>query len=106
MNRLFGWGLAILALAWAAPANAEPKDEPRAPREAEQTEKAEKVIREADKVVVRKKTTVNFNDVRLEGELTGPDGGYVPGREATEFDSLLEPRKDFLQELEKSAEGL
>lgn len=65
-----------------------------------------KVVQEPDKVVVRKKTTVDFNDVRLEGELTKPEGGYVPGREATHFDNLLKPREDFLQELEKSAEGL
>jgi len=99
MNRIIGWGVAILALAWATPAVAEPK----APRE---TEKTEKVIREADRVVVRKNTTVDFNDVRLDGELTRPEGGYVPGREATHFDNLLKPRKDFLPELEKSGEGL
>jgi len=96
MNRMFGWGLAILALAWAAPAGAEPKP----------TRESERVIREADRVVVKKKTTVDFNDVRVEGELAGPEGGYVPGRDATQFESLLQPRKDFLIELEKSADGL
>lgn len=99
MNRIIGWGVAILALAWATPAVAEPE----APRE---NEKNERVVREADRVVVRKNTTVDFNDVRLDGELTRPEGGYVPGREATHFDSLLKPRQDFLPELEKSGEGL
>ncbi|HEY0840426.1 MAG TPA: hypothetical protein VGD74_09600 [Vulgatibacter sp.] len=85
------WGIVCGVAAWALAlgAAAEPK-----------------IVQEPDREVVRKKTTVDFNDVRLDGELTKPEGGYVPGREETHFDNLLKPRKDFLQELEKSAEGL
>ena len=32
-----------------------------------------KVVREPDKVVVRKKTVIDFNDVTVEGELTRPE---------------------------------
>lgn len=62
-------------------------------------------IREPDREVVRSTTKVDFNEFQLEGELTRPQGGYVPSREQSQFDSLLKPRQDFLPELERSAEG-
>ncbi len=65
-----------------------------------------KMVHEPDRVVVKKSTTVDFNDVTMEGELIRPEGDYVPGRDPTHFDSLLKRRDNFLPELEKSAEGL
>ena len=47
-----------------------------------------KVIQEADKVVVRKRTVIDFNDVTVEGELTKPEGSYVLNRNRTRFRSL------------------
>ncbi len=66
----------------------------------------DKVIREADKVVYKKKTVVDFNDVTLEGELTKPEGSYLLNRKKTKFSSLIKMRDNFLPELQKSADNL
>jgi len=66
----------------------------------------DKVIREADKVVYKKKTVVDFNDVTLEGELTRPEGSYLLNRKKTKFSSLIKMRDNFLPELQKSADNL
>jgi hypothetical protein len=71
-----------------------------------QDKPAVKVIREADKVVVRKKTVIDFNDVTVEGELTRPEGSYVLDRNRTHFNSLIRLRDDFNPELQKSADNL
>ena len=65
-----------------------------------------KVIQEPDKVVVRKKTVIDFNDVTVEGELTRPDGSFVLDRTRTHFNSLIRLRDDFNPELQKSADNL
>jgi hypothetical protein len=65
-----------------------------------------KVIHEADKVVVRKRTVIDFNDVTVEGELTKPEGSYVLDRNRTRFPSLIRLRDDFNPELQKSADNL
>ncbi|MGZ6125989.1 MAG: hypothetical protein ACXWLR_13565, partial [Myxococcales bacterium] len=61
-----------------------------------------KVVQEPDKVVVRKKTVIDFNDVTVEGELTKPEGSYVLDRTRTRFNSLIRLRDDFNPELQKS----
>ena len=65
-----------------------------------------KVIQEADKVVVRKRTVIDFNDVTVEGELTKPEGSYVLNRSSTRFLSLIRMRDNFNPELQKSADNL
>jgi hypothetical protein len=65
-----------------------------------------KVVQEPDKVVVRKKTVIDFNDVTVEGELTKPEGSYVLDRSRTHFNSLMRLRDDFNPELQKSADNL
>jgi hypothetical protein len=65
-----------------------------------------KVVQEPDKVVVRKKTVIDFNDVTVEGELTKPEGSYVLDRTRTHFNSLIRLRDDFNPELQKSADNL
>ena len=65
-----------------------------------------KVVQEADKVVVRKRTVIDFNDVTVEGELTKPEGSYVLDRTRTRFPSLIRLRDDFKPELQKSADNL
>jgi len=65
-----------------------------------------KVIREADKIVVRKRTVIDFNDVTVEGELTKPEGSYVLDRSRTRFRSLVRLRENFNPELQKSADNL
>jgi len=68
--------------------------------------KSVKVIQEPDKVVVRKKTVIDFNDVTVEGELTRPEGSYLLNRGRTQFQSLIRLRENFNPELQKSADNL
>src|SRR5689334_16477523 len=65
-----------------------------------------KVVQEPDKVVVRKRTVIDFNDVTVEGELTRPEGSYVLNRNRTRFPSLIRLRDNFNPELQKSADNL
>ena len=73
---------------------------------AEAGKTAPKVIQEADKVVVRKRTVIDFNDVNVEGELTKPEGSYLLNRNKTRFQSLIKLRDNFNPELQKSADNL
>jgi hypothetical protein len=66
----------------------------------------EKVIHEADKTIVRKKTVIDFTDVAVEGDLTKPEGSYVLDRNKTRFQSLVKVRDNFVPELQKSADNL
>ena len=65
-----------------------------------------RVVQEADKVVIRKRTVIDFGDVTVEGELTKPEGSYLLNRNRTRFQSLIKLRKDFNPELQKSADNL
>lgn len=66
----------------------------------------EKVIHEADKTVVRKRSVVDFTDVAVEGDLTKPEGSYVLDRNRTAFQSLIRVRDSFAPELQKSVDRL
>ena len=76
------------------------------PARAEDDNTKGKVIQEADKVVVRKRTVIDFNDVTVEGELTKPEGSYLLNRNKTRFQSLIRLRDNFNPELQKSADNL
>ena len=93
MRRLAA-AVAMVAL-WAGPALAE-----------EEPNTQVKVIQEEDKVVVRKKTTIDFTDMAVEGELTKPEGSYVLNRKKTDFQSLIRVRDNFNPELQKSVDNL
>jgi hypothetical protein len=93
MRRLAA-AVAVVAL-WAGPAFAE---------ESQQTQV--KVIQEEDRVVVRKKTNIDFTDMAVEGELTKPEGSYVLNRKKTDFQSLIRVRDNFNPELQKSVDNL
>ena len=88
--------LALLAAPAFAQDKAAAKDDPKGP----------KVVQEADKVVVRKRTVIDFNDVTVEGELTKPEGSYLLNRNKTRFQSLIRLRDNFNPELQKSADNL
>jgi hypothetical protein len=91
------------ALAAAVPARAEDSQA----QEAGTPPKAgPRVVREADKILVRKRTVIDFNDMTIEGELTRPDGSYLLNRRRTHFPSLLKLRDNFNPELQKSADNL
>jgi hypothetical protein len=89
---------AALALALALPAGAAEEAKAKAP--------GVKVIQEPDKVVVRKRTVIDFGDVTVEGELTRPEGSYLLNRSKTRFQSLIKLRDNFNPELQKSADNL
>lgn len=88
MKRLFA-GLAILSVALSSTAFAQ-----------------DKVTREADKTVFRKKTTIDFTDVAIDGELTKPEGSYSVSKKKTTFKTLIKVRDNFNPELQKSVENL
>ena len=87
MKRLFA-GLAVMAL-MSTPALAD-----------------DKVTKEADKTVFRKKTTIDFTDVAIDGELTKPEGSYSVSKKKTTFKTLIKVRDNFNPELQKSVENL
>jgi hypothetical protein len=86
----------VAASLCAAPAAAQEGAAPKGP----------KIVQEADKVVVRKRTVIDFNDVTVEGELTKPEGSYLLNRSKTRFQSLIKLRDNFNPELQKSADNL
>lgn len=88
MKRLFA-GLAILSVSLSSAAFAQ-----------------DKVTREADKTVFRKKTTIDFTDVAIDGELTKPEGSYSVSKKKTTFKTLIKVRDNFNPELQKSVENL
>jgi len=66
----------------------------------------DKVVHEEDKVVFKKKTVIDFNDVTLEGDLTKPEGSYILNRRKAKFGSLIKLRENFEPELQKSVDNL
>ncbi len=66
----------------------------------------DKVVREADKTVFRKKTVIDFTDVAVEGELTKPEGSYSVSKKKTTFRTLIKRRDNFNPELQKSVDNL
>jgi hypothetical protein len=66
----------------------------------------DKVVREADKTVFRKKTVIDFTDVAVEGELTKPEGSYSVSKKKTTFKTLIKLRENFNPELQKSVDNL
>ena len=66
----------------------------------------EKVVKEADKTVFRKKTVIDFTEVAVEGELTKPEGSYSISKKKTTFKTLIKVRDNFNPELQKSVDNL
>ncbi|MFL5391658.1 MAG: hypothetical protein ACJ79G_02350 [Myxococcales bacterium] len=93
--------ICVLLLALALPAAAA---DPAA--SAAENKPGVRIVQEPDKVIVRKKTVIDFNDVTVEGELTKPEGSYLQSRSRTRFRSLIRLRDNFNPELQKSADNL
>lgn len=66
----------------------------------------DKVVRESDKTVFRKKTVIDFTDVAIDGELTKPEGSYSVSKKKTTFKTLIKLRDNFNPELQKSVDNL
>ncbi len=64
------------------------------------------VVHGEDTTVFKKKTTIDFSDVTLEGELTKPEGQYGLARGKTKFNSLIKLRANFTPELQTSVDQL
>lgn len=67
---------------------------------------AQTVVHGQDTTVFKKKTTIDFSDVTLEGDLTKPEGQYGLARGKTKFNSLIKLRTNFTPELKKSVDQL
>jgi hypothetical protein len=63
-------------------------------------------VRGQDKTVYKQRTSIDFSDVTLDGELTKPEGQYGLSRTKTKFNSLIKLRAHFNPELQKSVEQL
>lgn len=70
------------------------------------TAQENKVVREADRTVFKKKTVIDFSDLTIQGELTKPEGSYLLNRKKTSFQTLLKIRGNFLPELINSTDNL
>ena len=66
----------------------------------------ETVVQEPDRTVYRKRTTIDFSDVAVEGQLSKPEGSYVLNRRQNSFRTLIRIRDNFLPELQKSVDSL
>ena len=76
------------------------------PAAAAEARKGVKVVQEPDKVIVRKRTVVDFDDVTVQGELMKPEGSYLLHRNKTRFEPLIQLPRDFQRELRQSADNL
>jgi len=68
-------------------------------------EEEERVVKEADREIVRKRTHMDFSDSRIDGQLIGPEEDYIPGSGRIRFRNLIELREDFHQELQSSLDS-
>lgn len=66
----------------------------------------ERVVHEPDRTVVRKQTTIELNELVIDGTFTEPGASYALGRRTTTFKRLFKVRDNFDPELQKSVENL
>jgi len=58
------------------------------------------------KVVYEKKTKIDFEQKSIDSQFLSPDGMAVKGDQNLDFDSLLEPKKNFRKELNRGARAV
>ncbi len=66
----------------------------------------DRVVKEPDRTVFKKRTVIDFSEVAVEGELSRPEGSYSVSRTRTAFKTLVKVRDSLAPELQKSAENL
>jgi hypothetical protein len=59
-----------------------------------------------DKIVYKKKTSIDFSDVRIEGELTKPEGSYVGVRKGIKFKNFIKIRSNFRDKISESVDNI
>ena len=67
---------------------------------------AQDTIQEEDTVSYRKKTSIDFSDVNISGELTKPEGAYVGVRKNIKFKNFIKVRATFRDKLSDSADNI
>jgi hypothetical protein len=55
-----------------------------------------------EKVVYERKTKLDFEEKSVDGQFLSPEGMAVKADKNLDFDSLLEPKKNFNKELQRS----
>lgn len=59
-----------------------------------------------DRIVYKKKTVVDFEDVMLEGQIKKPTGSFLVDRTKARFNSLIKMKENFNKELVRSVDLL
>lgn len=67
---------------------------------------AQGVVQEADKTIYKKKTSIDFSDVTISGELTKPEGAFVGVRKNVKFKNFIKVRQNFRPEIFASADNI
>ncbi|MEE2836936.1 MAG: hypothetical protein VYB65_13035 [Myxococcota bacterium] len=67
---------------------------------------AQDVVQEEDTVSYRKKTSIDFSDVNISGELTKPEGAYVGVRKNIKFKNFIKVRANFRDKLSDSVDNI
>ena len=62
--------------------------------------------REDAKVVYKKKTSIDFSDVNIKGELVKPTGSYIGIRKQIGFGNFIKVRANFRDKLSDSADNI
>ena len=65
-----------------------------------------KIIKGKDRIVYKKKTIINFSEQTVDGEIIKPKGALIQSRGRVKFNSLIQYRKDFLDNMKKRARSL
>ena len=63
-------------------------------------------IRQEDKITYKKKTSIDFSDKMIEGELTKPEGSFVGVRKNIKFKNFIKVRANFRDKLSSSADNI
>ena len=64
------------------------------------------VQQEEDKIAYKKKTTIDFSDKTIEGELTKPEGAFVGVRKDIKFKNFIKIRANFRDKLAESSDNI
>ena len=64
------------------------------------------VQQEEDKISYKKKTTIDFADKTIEGELVKPDGAFVGVRKDIKFKNFIKVRANFRDKLAESSDNI
>lgn len=64
------------------------------------------VVQQEDSVTYKKKTSIDFSDVTIKGELTKPEGSYVGVRKGIKFKNFIKVRANFRDKLPESSDNI